>query len=285
MNTDKVLIVCDRGVLDNKAYMSQEEFDAVMRFLGTNEVYERDHYDAVIHMVTAANGAEHAYTCANNAARTETIEEAIAIDNKLIAAWTGHPHLRVIDNSDSFDNKISRVIAEIAALLDEPEPLEIERKYLIKYPDILRLEDLPNCKKVDMVQAYLKVRPDGTETRIRQRGQNGTYLCYMTEKRRLTDATRVEVDHRISIEEYVALLADTDPERRPIRKTRYCLTENGRYYEIDIYPEWKKQAILEIELNSEDEEVVFPEKIKVIRDVTGVEAYTNFNMAKHMPEE
>jgi CYTH domain-containing protein/predicted ATPase len=285
MDTDKVLIICDRGVLDNKAYMSQEEFDAVMRALDTNEVAERDRYDAVIHMVTAANGALDAYTLANNAARTETPEQARALDDKLIAAWTGHPHLRVIDNSTSFEDKLRRVVAEISSFLGEPEPMEIERKFLIKYPDLLRLEDLPNCSKVDMIQTYLKARPDGTEVRVRQRGQNGNFICYRTEKRRISDTARVEVDRRIDMKEYVSFLAEADPERRPIRKTRYCLTENNRYYEIDIYPEWKKQAILEIELKDENEEVTMPEGIRVIREVTGDPAYTNHEMARKMPEE
>lgn len=285
MDTDKVLIVCDRGVLDNKAYMTQEEFDAVMRALDTNEVTERDQYDAVIHMVTAAKGALEAYTLANNTARTETPEQAAALDDKLIAAWTGHPHFRVIDNSTAFEAKLRRVIAEIAAFLGEPEPMEIERKFLIKYPDLLRLDALPNCSKVDMIQTYLKNQPDGTEARVRQRGQNGNFICYRTEKRRLSDTTRVEVDRRIEIGEYVSFLAEADPDRRPIRKTRYCLTENSRYYEIDIYPEWNKQAILEIELKSEDEEVVMPEGIKVIKEVTSDSAYSNYEMAKRMPSE
>jgi CYTH domain-containing protein len=60
---------------------------------------------------------------------------------------------------------------------------------------------------------------------------------------------------------------------------------NNKYYEIDIYPEWKKQAIMEIELKSEDEEVILPEGIKVIKEVTGDPSYSNFEMAKNMPEE
>ena len=217
--------------------------------------------------------------------RTETPEQAAALDDKLIAAWTGHPHLRVVDNSTGFDEKLHRVVAEIASFLGEPEPMEIERKFLIKYPDLLRLEDLPNYSKVDMIQTYLKVQSDGTEVRVRQRGQNGNYMCYRTEKRRISDMSRVEVDRRIDIREYVAALMDADPERRPVHKTRYCLAENDLYYEIDIYPEWHKQAILEIELRSEDEEVVMPEGIVVIREVTDDRAYSNYEMAKHMPEE
>ena len=151
MNAEKVLIVCDRGVMDNKAYMNDIEFENVMGELGLSEVEERDQYDAVFHLTTAAKGALEAYTLSNNGARIETPEQAIAIDDLLISAWTGHPHLRVIDNSTSFEGKLNRLIEEIASFLGEPIPLEVERKYLIRYPDLKKLEEKPNCKKVEIV--------------------------------------------------------------------------------------------------------------------------------------
>lgn len=46
MAVDKVLIVCDRGTLDNKAYMNDMEFAEVIQFIGSNEVELRDNYDA-----------------------------------------------------------------------------------------------------------------------------------------------------------------------------------------------------------------------------------------------
>ena len=130
MKAEKILIVCDRGAMDNKAYMDELEFSQVLAEFKTNEVQLRDSYDAVFHMVTAAKGAEKFYTTENNKARTETVEQAALLDDKLIAAWTGHPHLRVIDNSTNFEDKLKRLIAEIRCFLGEPEPLEIERKFL-----------------------------------------------------------------------------------------------------------------------------------------------------------
>jgi len=40
-------------------------------------------YDAVIHLVTAANGAPEFYTSENNVARYETVEMAVDVDNNL----------------------------------------------------------------------------------------------------------------------------------------------------------------------------------------------------------
>ena len=81
------------------------------------------------------------------------------------------------------------------------------------------------------------------------------------------------------------LLMEADNKLHTIRKTRYCLTENNKYYEIDIYPEWNNQAIMEIELNDESEKVEIPSYIDVIKEVTDDENYKNYNMAGNMPKE
>ena len=284
MEADKILIVCDRGVLDNRAYMNDTEFANVMQELGLDEEEERNRYDAVFFLTTAAKGALEAYTLSNNGARTETPEEAIEVDDRLLSAWASHPYLRVIDNSTSFEGKLSRLIAEIGTFLGEPVSLNIERKFLIRYPDLRILEEKTGCQKVDIVQTYLLSRDDKV-VRVRKRVQDGNATYYRTEKRYLSEMSRVETERKISREEYVNFLEQADPTGRPIRKTRYCLTEKGHYYEIDIYPEWKRQGILEIGLGDENEEIVFPDGISVIREVTEDSAYKNHSMAFVMPEE
>jgi CYTH domain-containing protein len=72
---------------------------------------------------------------------------------------------------------------------------------------------------------------------------------------------------------------EADNEKRPIRKTRYCLTYHNQYFEIDIYPFWDKQAIAEIELRNESEEIKFPKKIKVLKEVTNDYRYKNAYLA------
>ena len=137
------------------------------------------------------------------------------------------------------------------------------------------------------VRIYL-YSPGDAEMRVRRRGRNGKYVYYWTEKRRISDTARVEIEKRISKEEYAAFLHQADPERRPIHKTRYCLIENNRYFEIDIYPEWEKQAVMEVELRDENEvieEIDFPGNIHVIREVTNDYAYQNYSLALFMPEE
>ena len=279
MKASKVLIVCDRGALDNKAYMDDLEFAQLLQDLKKNETELRDGYDAVFHLVTAAKGATEFYTTANNTARTETPEQAAALDDKLIAAWTGHPHLRVIDNSTNFEDKMKRLIAEISSFLGEPEPFEIERKFLIEYPDLKWLTSLPNCERVEIIQTYLKTNEDEEEVRVRQRGAKGNYIYTMTTKRKLSGIKRVEIERRLSQSEYLSLLMDADTTRRQIRKDRYCLTYQNQYFEIDVYPFWTDKAIVEIELNDENEKIRMPKKLKVIKEVTEDDSYKNASLA------
>ena len=258
--------------------MTDLEFDTVLRSLDTNEIEQRDNYDAVFQLVTAAKGAEEFYTTANNSARTETVAEAAMLDDKLISAWTGHPHLRVIDNSSTFEEKMKRLIAEISSFLGEPEPFEIERKFLIEYPDVHWLESMPNCQRIEIIQTYL-TSENGDEIRVRQRGMDGHYIYFQTTKRKVSDVKRVEIERRLSGSEYLRLLMNADTTKRQIRKDRYCLTYENQYFEIDLYPFWKDKAVAEIELSDEHVDIKFPKQIKVIKEVTDDESYKNASLA------
>ena len=283
MKNKKILIVCDRGVLDNKAYMTETEFRRILKDLGTSEIRERDSYDAVFHLVTAAKGKESIYNHESNIARYESVEEARVVDDKIISSWTGHPHFRIIDNSTDFEEKLERLLKEITVFLGEPEPLEIERKFLIHYPNIKLLENMDNCTKVDITQTYLR-SDDDVERRVRARGIDGDYLYYLTEKKKITNMKRIEVERKLTQDEYLRLLMDADSKLHTIRKTRYCLSENNQYFEIDIFPEWKDKAIMEIELSSEDDLIKIPSFIKTIKEVTDDTRYMNHEMAKEMPK-
>ncbi len=95
-NTGKAsVILCDRGSMDGRAYVSDGVWSAVLENLQTDNVTLRDtRYDAVLHMVTAAIGAEAQYTLDNNNTRSESLEEAAALDAKTVACWVGHPKAR-----------------------------------------------------------------------------------------------------------------------------------------------------------------------------------------------
>lgn len=118
LGAERVLVFCDRGVFDSLAYMGDAPFDATLASMGTDRATVLAEYGAVFHLVTAADGAESAYTTSNNTARVESAEEARAIDRRTVAAWSAHPHHRVIDNSTDFAGKLDRLVAAIDEYLN-----------------------------------------------------------------------------------------------------------------------------------------------------------------------
>ncbi len=157
---------------------------------------------------------------------------------------------------------------------------EIERKFLIEYPDVEILDKYP---KSDIAQTYLKT-DGGFTSRVRARTENGVTKYIFTEKKRVTDLKCIENEREITADEYEELLKLADPERKTVYKTRYCVPHNGRVVEVDIYPFWSDRAIAEVEMESEAEPVTLPDFIKVVRDVTAEGAYKNASIAKKIPD-
>lgn len=276
--SDKIVILHDRGLIDNKSYITNEQFQKLLSLFSMNEVEARDRYDAVFHLVTAANGAEEFYTLANNAARTETIEEARRLDQLGIANWTGHSHFRVIDNSTNFERKMSRLMAEVYSSLGVPTPIEIERKYLIRKPNLQELAQHVSITVVQIVQTYLK-SVDSIERRVRQRGQNGDFSYYLTEKREISSLKRAESEKKISQKEYLRYLTEMDTSLSPIVKDRICFAYNGQYFEVDLFEFSNDFALMEIELTTENTSVDLPDFIKVEKEVTDDPHYRNHSLA------
>lgn len=275
-----VVIIFDRGIPDSKGFMTDSEYNSLLNELNINSIDILDFYDGVFHLVTAADGAEEFYTCENNSARTETPEQARERDKGCMRAWTGHPHLRVITNNCSFEKKIDNLLEEVYSLLGVPVPVEIERKYLIETPNMNELTSKYDCTTVDIIQTYLVRKDENTERRIRQRGVNGNYTFYYTEKQKIDSVSRTEVERKISEQEYLSLMAEADTTLHQVRKTRTCFVCNGTYFELDIYPFWKDKAILEVELTEESKSVELPKEIKLIKEVTEDDRYKNSSLAK-----
>lgn len=271
-----VLIVCDRGTMDLRAYLKEDMWESLLDAMGMSVVALRDaRYAAVIHMATAAKGAERFYTLANNAARAETPELARDIDDRLMRAWTGHPHLRVIGNDCTLDEKMNRVLKEISHVLGVPQPIEIERKYLV---DVIA--EIPNGNVCEIRQTYLKP-VDGLERRLRMRGENCHNVYFLTTKKRLAVDRSYEYESRISKDQYNHLIQEANPAKRTIVKHRCCFLWENQYFELDEFKEPRlEHHLLEIEDAENAAAVKIPPFVKVIKDVTGDPNYSNSNIAK-----
>merc|ERR1711865_1041740 len=114
------VVFYDRGMLDIPAYLpggkAGDNWKAILDANGWTEQQLLDRYDQVIHMVTAADGAAEFYTTENNAARTETAEQARELDTKMIDCWGGHANLKVVKNTGDFAEKLAATSAHVLGL-------------------------------------------------------------------------------------------------------------------------------------------------------------------------
>ena len=274
------IIVCDRGAMDISAYMDPDVWEKITTDVGTSTPELRQRYDAVLHLVSAADGAEQFYTTANNAQRYEQMNEeglriARSLDKKVIHAWTGHPYLRVINNHDDFEAKMRRVIKEISGVLGLPQPIEDERKYIVKL-----VGELPDDSiESEITQTYLVADPD-CEIRLRRRDWGGEVVNVHKTKKRISATEVLETERQVTNALYESLLQQADPYRSTIRKTRRSFIWKGQYFEIDTFHQpVDNLVILQTKGIAEQEHVNFPPFIRVVSDITANPQYYNYNIA------
>ena len=269
-----VLIVCDRGTMDISAYMNPVLWNQIISDAKMNNEMLRSRYDAVLHLVSAADGAEQFYTIATNNKRTEGIELARILDKKVIQAWSEHPHLRVINNHEDFETKLERVLQEISDVLEIPRQAVEERKYIIRLKD-----NIPEAIVSEITQTYLTSEPY-SEVRLRRRILNGLTVNVHTTKKILPNNEQVETERQIDNNLYESLLRQADPYRQPIHKMRETFIWKGQFFELDTFIDpYKGLQILETKGILKHEDIIFPPFIEIIEDITGITKYYNYNLA------
>jgi CYTH domain-containing protein len=274
----KKVLLLDRGVMDIKAFMPHNDFKGILKRKGLSEVRLRDRYHAVIHLVTAAEGAREYYTGENNSARIETAEEAVLIDRKIRESWLGHPRFRIIDNRTDFRGKIRRTFSTILELLGMPAPREARERYLVTQ---VRRELLPAHQVVEIEQIYLRSKTRDEEIRIRRRGRDGSYLCFLTRTR--TTGLRIEEEELITDERYASLKKLKRPGTEVLTKERVSFLWNGHHIEIDGYRgRYEGLSVLELEpceTAGEEQTIQLPTFITVGENITHNPRYGERHMA------
>ncbi len=277
------VIVCDRGAMDISAYISPELWEEITAECGTSTSELRgSHYDAVLHLVSAADGAEKFYTVANNAQRYEKADEAgLAIarmlDKKIVQAWTGHPHLRVINNGEDFERKMQRVIKEISAVLGLPQSIEEERKYIVEI-----VGELPECIESTITQTYLVAAP-GYVVRIRKRVTHVVVRNIHATSRPKKATEELVTERHLSNNLYETMLQQADPYRETIVKNRKSFIWTGQFFELDTYiSPVKDLLILETKGIASHDDLKLPPFLRIVEDITGNTNYFNRNLALKM---
>lgn len=165
------------------------------------------------------------------------------------------------------------------------EKLEIERRWLVD-PNIpkefWKLTSLSGPYYT--TQDYLHSDGD-TIRRIRYKawleGHELRSRCMFTTKKKVDEATAIENESSIKMQEYLKLLKDIDPATKPIFKERYVFGRTTwALWELDIFKgRHEGLVILEAELEDKYETIHLPKELKIIKEITGLKEYSNYALA------
>ena len=103
----KIIVLYDRCIMDNKCYVSEEEYNMLLEEFEINEEKYLSQFDLFIHLVSAAIGTNK-YNL-DNQARSENIIEAMKREENIVKCYSNISNRIVVDNSTNFEGKLKRV--------------------------------------------------------------------------------------------------------------------------------------------------------------------------------
>ena len=257
-------------------------------------------YDAVIHMVTAADGAKKFYASLSNEARYESVDEAVEKDRRLQEAYMGHKSWSRIDNSHAtFEAKINAAKQQAQRILGHRGGTSFYKKFLLKksqaHVDALRRigSVAPNAFPVDLPQSQHYEESEVTEIFISYSSQEGKVIEASIEKKGSNQAfaytlkvtvernkTLINKKRSISASEFIALKANKLKEVKELTCQRICTMEGELYMIIDYYPEVKDQPVIVIvqidqqKMIDTQKRIQLPDYLVIEKEITDQPEYT-----------
>lgn len=147
---------------------------------------------------------------------------------------------------------------------------EIERKFLVR-----ELPELTDVKQEKIVQGYLAVDSDGTEVRLRHKGDK-----YFLTVKTGAGEMRGEIEQEIPAALFDVYWPATEGKR--LEKTRYFLDYQNHVIELDLYEgRLEGLQVAEVEFDSEAESAAFAPPGWFGREITIEQAYKNQSLALH----
>jgi nicotinamide riboside kinase len=126
--SQKNLLVCDRGSLDSIAYWPQQDEQHFFATIQSSKEKEWARYNWVLHLDTASLD----YYDTTNPIRTESYQEAQTLNERVKKAWEGHPHRVIITQNSDFLSKMTTSLAVIRAIMAHQNIADINKLTALK---------------------------------------------------------------------------------------------------------------------------------------------------------
>ena len=166
--------------------------------------------------------------------------------------------------------------------------LEIERKYLVNFPEswsnlAALFDQLIDVKRIS--QTYLKTKNSEPSPRVRKTIQGLTgdteIVYHFNQKFFVEDGINDELEKEITKKQYEKYLENPLPNKFTLEKTRFVFCYKKQTFELDVFKgPLKGLAILEIELKNKDQKVDLPPYLQIKKEVTREKKYNNFSLCE-----
>lgn len=224
-NKKGIIVLCDRGIIDNRAYLSHDDYHALLKKFNYNELEILDTYDLVIDLISTATARPELY--ALNGVRYETIEEAAKKDQITSAAWLLHKNLKVILPTDTIEEKANLVFSHIINFIEQKKEEEISSIEVDKEKSDFSTFNHENSRKIRITSFHVQL-PNHTKL-VLDRKQSEENVSFVIKKENSTPShTTTE---SISIDRFNELLNLSLLEQFNEEDILYFI-HNGAYFKI-----------------------------------------------------
>lgn len=241
-----IVILYDRSIMDNRAYITHEQYNNMFKKYKINELERIDKFDLVFDLISTATLRPEFY--ALDGIRYETVEEASHRDMLTSGTWLVHRNLKVIKPTDTEEEKINIVLDHIYNLLYKRENKNI-KEYLVDKDktDFSKYND-DNSRKIRITTLNLQAF-NGAYFNLYKREYNGhvSYVKRATTPKYFNQAFVIE-DKPISFKEYTELALTNIINDKNVKDVLCCI-DNGEYYRFE---ETKKEIKICTNLEESD---------------------------------
>eukprot|EP01060_Flectonema_neradi_P003303 TRINITY_DN1211_c3_g1_i2.p1 TRINITY_DN1211_c3_g1~~TRINITY_DN1211_c3_g1_i2.p1 ORF type:complete len:449 (+),score=70.87 TRINITY_DN1211_c3_g1_i2:49-1395(+) len=166
------VVICDTGLLDSVIHLpDRETWLEVLSKLDLTEQAIFSRYDFVLHLSTAAKGAEMFYY-ATHEAGCYTKMQAIEIDHTLRDAWGNHARFSSVENpqveGSGIEEKTKHAVANVCRFLGVQSPTTYRQQYTVSL-DLLGSDSIPDIDAFQIEITFLEGSTSLENTYLRRR--------------------------------------------------------------------------------------------------------------------
>ena len=252
------VIIYDRGIFDNIAYLSsRDEFLELLRRNHLSEIEALDRYDMVLDLQSLATCKPEEYNRnENNDARMEGVMLAKELDEKTSNAWAAHRNLKVISSKVSLDEETEIILSYVEELIRD-----VSSTYISRYEIDTASSNLKRYLEKDYVmitERYLDIDYDDYKIKVSRRYKNGKN--YILEVFKEYNGKKITIiDEEISDYKITSLLSRFNT-RNIVEKKEISFVENGLLYRLYIYDD---RVLLEVYRNTKEDEIILPNDLVI----------------------